>query len=261
MPYTMTEGDGMYSKVGTSRILPNEIAQHIISLIEEKKLMPGDKLPGELLLAKQFGVSRPTIREAIRSLASNNIVVVGRGKGTFVSATPGLSSDPLGLKFIKDKNILINMLEARLLMEPGTAKLAALRASPEDIASLDACIVRMETREFDQKTSLEDDVFFHIGIAEATKNPIIERLIPIIVESNTIMYRETVKEAKHHFFAVAAHRRIFEAISAHDAERAFAEMKRHIEDTLIETRDIRMRGNGSSDLHANQPETPLPARS
>ena len=77
----------MYRKIKNQSRLSHEVAGQIKELIRKEKLKPGDKLPNEMQLAELFGVSRPTIREAAKSLVSQNIIKILRGKGTFVSET------------------------------------------------------------------------------------------------------------------------------------------------------------------------------
>ena len=101
--------------------LSNEVSNLIIEMIQDNKYEPGSKLPNEMELSEMFNVSRTTIREAIKSLASNNIVEIVRGKGTFVAEKPGLVNDPLGVSFIRDKNLILSLFETRLLIEPKVA--------------------------------------------------------------------------------------------------------------------------------------------
>ncbi len=100
----------MYRRIKNQNRLSDEVANRIKELILKKKLRPGNKLPNEMQLAELFGVSRPTIREAVKSLVSQNIIMILRGKGTFVSETPGIASDPLGLDFLIDDNFHVSPL-------------------------------------------------------------------------------------------------------------------------------------------------------
>ena len=87
----------------SSRPLAEQVAQKIKDYILEEKLKAGDKLPTETALAKEMGVARSTVREAIKRLESQNILTVRHGAGSFVTDQPGLADDPLGLDFIEDK--------------------------------------------------------------------------------------------------------------------------------------------------------------
>ena len=118
----------------SSRPLAEQVAQRIKDYILEEKLKSGDKLPTETALAREMGVARSTVREAIKRLESQNILTVRHGAGSFVTDQPGLADDPLGLDFIEDKERLaFDLLEVRNIIEPAIAALAARHATPEDI--------------------------------------------------------------------------------------------------------------------------------
>ena len=99
--------------------LPKKIAEDIIAFILEENLQPGDKLPNETVLCERLNVGRSSLREAMRALASRNIVTIRQGSGTYVASSTGVINDPLGLNFIKNKQKLIHdLMEIRFLLEP-----------------------------------------------------------------------------------------------------------------------------------------------
>ena len=129
----------------SSRPLAEQVAQKIKDYILEEKLKAGDKLPTETALAKEMGVARSTVREAIKRLESQNILTVRHGAGSFVTDQPGLADDPLGLDFIEDKERLaFDLLEVRNIIEPAIAALAAHHATPEQIAEMEQLYNQME---------------------------------------------------------------------------------------------------------------------
>lgn len=85
------------------RNLPQKISEDIISFILNEHLQPGDKLPNEAHLAKELNIGRSSLREAMKLLASRNIVTIKQGSGTYVASSPGVVDDPLGFTFIPDK--------------------------------------------------------------------------------------------------------------------------------------------------------------
>ena len=208
------------------------IIEQFVDMIKEGKLKSGERLPPERTLAEMFNVSRTTIREAIKSLASNNIVEIVRGKGTFVAEKPGLVNDPLGVNFIRDKNVIISLFETRLLIEPKVAYLAAQRATAEDITKLEKLLISMEEVIASKENHRDIDIEFHTNIAKATQNPIIERIIPIIIESITEGYFETVNVPGSAHKALQYHYKIFRAIKAKDPYGAEKAMKDHLNETL-----------------------------
>ena len=96
------------------RNLPQKISEDIISFILNEHLQPGDKLPNEAHLAKELNIGRSSLREAMKLLASRNIVTIKQGSGTYVASSPGVVDDPLGFTFIPDKKKLVqDLLEVR----------------------------------------------------------------------------------------------------------------------------------------------------
>ena len=111
----------------SSRPLAEQVAQRIKDYILEEKLKSGDKLPTETALAREMGVARSTVREAIKRLESQNILTVRHGAGSFVTDQPGLADDPLGLDFIEDKERLaFDLLEVRNIIEPEEYRVVGL---------------------------------------------------------------------------------------------------------------------------------------
>ncbi len=99
-----------------------------------RKFTTRDKLPNETVLCERLNVGRSSLREAMRALASRNIVTIRQGSGTYVASSTGVINDPLGLNFIKNKQKLIHdLMEIRFLLEPSIAALAAMHAEDKEI--------------------------------------------------------------------------------------------------------------------------------
>ena len=98
-----------------SDVLPMATAQKVKTMIIQRDMKPGDRLPTETELAERFGVSRSTLREAMKFLRAENVVVIRQGSGTFVSAGTGIGEDPLGLHFTNQEKLLENLFETRML--------------------------------------------------------------------------------------------------------------------------------------------------
>ena len=126
-------------------------------------------------------MGRSTIREAVKLLSSKGIVEVRRGSGTYVLATALGVGDPLGLSSVQDKTALaLDLVNVRLLLEPGIAEMAANNATDEDIVRLRRLCERVEAKIHDGDRYIEDDIAFHTCVAESGKNMVVEQLIPII---------------------------------------------------------------------------------
>lgn len=149
-------------------------------IVAEGQPGPGEKLPNELELSQELGVSRTTLREAIRSLVTQGVLEVRRGKGTFVSGQVGEIEDFGfgGLERVKGQ--LRDLFELRSIFEPQAARLACLRATEEEMADIlargedvDRCIRLGQDRT-------EADREFHAAIVRATHNSFMMRLLPMI---------------------------------------------------------------------------------
>ena len=211
----------------SSRPLAEQVAQRIKDYILEEKLKSGDKLPTETALAREMGVARSTVREAIKRLESQNILTVRHGAGSFVTDQPGLADDPLGLDFIEDKERLaFDLLEVRNIIEPAIAALAARHATPEDIERLRRLCERVEAKIHEGDRYIEDDIAFHTCIAESSKNLVVGQLIPVI--DTAVMMFVNVTHKKLIDETIMTHRMITEAIARHDPLGARSAMVMHL---------------------------------
>ena len=150
------------------------------TIVVEQQLQPGEKLPNELELAQQLGVSRATLREAIRTLADRGVLEVRRGKGTFVSPQVEEIGD-FGFSSLEQvRGQLRDLFELRSMFEPRCAALACRRAAPEELsdilekgAAVERCIRAGRDRT-------QADQAFHTAIVRAAHNEFLLRLLPII---------------------------------------------------------------------------------
>ena len=114
--------------------LVDTTADQLISLILEKNMQPGDKLPTEAELTVLLGVGRSTVREAVRRLVTRNILEVRQGSGTFMSDKRGIPEDPLGVTLMGDDlQVALQLSDLRLTLEPEFAAIAAMKATKKQI--------------------------------------------------------------------------------------------------------------------------------
>ena len=149
-------------------------------IVAEGQLKPGDKLPNEVELSRQLGVSRATLREAIRDLTVQGILEVRRGKGTFVSRQAGEVEDFGFDRLGRIKGQLRDLFELRSIFEPKAAALACRRATEKELADIldkgravEQCIRAGQDRT-------QTDRAFHTAIVRAAHNEFMARLLPII---------------------------------------------------------------------------------
>lgn len=219
--------------------LPERLADAVIDIILSDGLQQGDRLPNEADLAGRLGAGRSSVREAMKLLASRNIVTVRQGSGTYVASTPGLVDDPLGFTFVRDKRALArDLLEVRILIEPTVASMAAQRATGDDVERISACVDEVERLCETGEDHAEADMAFHRAIALSSGNMVVPRLIPIIASAIPVFIDVTgnVLVAE----TVETHRAVAEAIASHDAVAAHDAMYLH----LIYNRRQLARDNG-----------------
>ena len=193
-----------------NKLLAEQVEDEIYHYILDTPLEPGTKLPNEFELGEKFGVGRSTVREAVKLLSSKGIVEVRRGSGTYVVTTAKGLSDPLNLRSVQDKNALaLDLVNVRLLLEPGMAEMAALNASDEDIERIQRLCDRVESKIHSGDLYIEDDIAFHTCIAESSKNMVVEQLIPII--DTAVMMFVNVTHKKLTEETILTHRKIDKA--------------------------------------------------
>lgn len=207
--------------------LAEQVADHILNYIIDHDLDAGAKLPNEFDLAESIGVGRSTVREAVKILVSRNIVEIRRGAGTFVSEERGISEDPLGLTFIKDKtHLAMDLLSVRLMLEPEIARMAAENASKDQIEQLHRQCDKVEDMICQGKNHIQEDIIFHKLIAGCSGNVVVEKLVPIINSSIALFVDVTNGKLKQE--TIETHREIVEAIANGDGERAKCSMSMHL---------------------------------
>lgn len=212
-----------------SQNIANQISDMIFL---EKRYGPNDKLPNENKLAEELGVSRTTIREAVKTLVANGVLTVIRGRGTFVTANPSAQNDPFGISYLEDKkNLVLNWFEVRLILEPANVRLVVERASDEEIQEIIACEQKTAQLILSGESYAKADQQFHAAIARATHNSVIELMLPAIESSvydaiHTATYTGTHERAAEN--ALTNHRNIAHFIEQRDADGAALAMYYHI---------------------------------
>jgi len=172
---------GGAAAVAMKKMLSEQVANDIVEMITiEKRFRVGDKLPNEYELSKMLGVSRTTLRDAIRFLVAHNILEVCRGRGTFVANNQDLCKDDGygGLEHIHPQ--AKDAYEVRLMLEPLIARLATERATERELEKiLEYGEVAGEKQKKNQNYYIEEQQF-HNAITKATHNDFLTQLLPII---------------------------------------------------------------------------------
>lgn len=208
-----------------------EVIFQLREMIHRGELRPGDRLPPERDLAKLLGVSRPTLRDGIRSLAAVGVLQARRGAGTFVvkaEGSPALDSNPLRLMASLHGFTPDEMFEARISLEMAISGLAAERATGDQLASMSEEIAEMFASLDDPEQFLVHDMRFHQTVATASGNRILTSLMNMVATILFDVRRKTVKRAKDLKESAEMHRTIYRAIRKRNAEAASEAMRDHL---------------------------------
>ena len=208
----------VYTKVA------EQLQAHIID-----ELKPGDMLPPERELVHMFGVSRSTIRDAIRRLETVGLLEPRQGIGTVVRdiSADAVVAPVAGVLLQKRKNIN-ELLDVRMIIEPALARRAALHASPEQIEELANLLDRQEQKISQGELATEEDSNFHFTIALAADNSVMLKLVHVLMDSLHELRERSLEVGGRQPKSLAAHRRVLEAIKQGDAAAAEAAMRRHV---------------------------------
>ena len=207
-----------------------EVFSQIHELIKEGRFKARDQLPSERELAETFKVSRTSVREALRALESQGLIVSRTGTGNFVADLPVESLvGPLARLLIDEKKALADVFEMRKLIEPHIAALAAERATRNDIAQLKRIVAKQSAAVRRGGTGVEADAELHFTIGRATRNQALQKLVSGLMEMLSRSREESLQTDERRESSIDAHRRIIAAIEKHDKARARSEMLRHIE--------------------------------
>ena len=215
----------------TKNLSERVIDQLYSMIVIDQIFLPGDKLPNENVLSEQLNVSRATLREAISSLVAQGVLVVQRGKGTFVAEN--VNDDTKGFMSLDRAHMRLKDLYAmRLIFEPMCAALACKRASDEEITEI--CNQGKKViRQIQNKGSWSDsDQIFHTLIVKASHNEFIIRLFPIINDAvnETMVLGKDMKQLQN--LTIADNESIIDQLSRRDADGARCAMDLHMRHTI-----------------------------
>lgn len=236
---SLPTGAGIFRPVSVGRI-SEIIVEQIRDLMRQGQLKPGDRLPPERDLCERFGVSRVTVREALRMLESSGLVQirVGARGGAFVTAP---SSDRVG-EGLTDMLTLsaisaADVTEVRMVLEVGIVPIVCERATEQDLADLEEICARSEAALKSGEYSMQLSLEFHARVAEATHNP----AVVMLVESFREPIRMSLEQAREVApqmgdLGTREHERFIDAIRRREPEAATKIMREHLERTASRVR-------------------------
>lgn len=239
-----------FKSVGKSQLLSQRVEEEIEEAIRTRSLSPGARLPSELELCEQFGVSRSAVREALRVLSARGLVRIEKGRGMFVNeVSADTVSNPMELYLFMNygQEDSLHVIHARQLIEPHIAEQAALHHSAKDAERLRKDIEDLKNCTGSMKELSDLDMSFHMHIAKACGNPIVPLLLDPIhrmmprIKATVYAAIGDAKDA-----AVEWHGNILEAILEGDPEKARECMSKHLEiaEEHVQTALAKTRSNG-----------------
>ena len=220
------------------KMLADKVADSIYKMIKtENKFEAGEKLPNENEMAKMFGVSRTTLRESVKILATAGVLEIKRGRGTFVSKNI-VNVDKTELENINSYKIkLVDLFEVRLAIEPEVAFWAAQRATDDEIAEIEKRGLAVEKTLIMHKDRTDDELLFHKSIAEAAHNEFMIELLPMIFKAieRGVAISEQITEISDD--TLYDHRSIVRFLKKRDAEGARTAMRLHLIHAMCSMRE------------------------
>ena len=211
--------------------LYEQIADYLEEMIlQDENVRKEEKLPSEQALAEKFGVSRNVIREALKILKERGLIDPRNGTGSYITKPrSGNISDVLSRIVVMDNVRDEDIYEIRSILESSSCKAAALRATDEQLSEMQEFLDRLEDRNISVQERREADFAFHVAIAKATGNPLIE----VFVKAMRNLWIEMIEKG---IFveggiedAVLRHNRIMDALKKHDSELAERMMQEHLD--------------------------------
>jgi GntR family transcriptional regulator, transcriptional repressor for pyruvate dehydrogenase complex len=218
----------------TKRLTYEIVYEEIKSRIKQGTWKSGDQIPTVFMLAEEMGVGVSSVREAIRVLAKQKILSVEQGRGTFVAKDLESRVSPSERVDFLEKATMLQLTEARLIIEPELAYLAAENASDEEITMIQKAANGMNEKVSKNKDFFDEDMEFHFLIAKVSRNEVLMHMINAIKDLLVDSRRKTMKIKEVNKRSAHFHVLIADAIAQKNPTQARTLMKTHIEDVLFE---------------------------
>src|SRR6187200_2165379 len=213
-----------------AEVMANElVVRHVRELIIRGKFRPGQRLPPERELVRDIGVSRTSVRDGLETLAAKGLLLIRHGSGTFVADCPlVLDSEPLSLLAALHGFTRKQMFEARRTLEVSIARMAAERATAEQLAAISDAVSAMFATCDDPQAFLVQDIRFHAAVGSASGNPILASVVEMISAMFYEQRRKTADRRRDLRPVADAHWHIYQAIRDREPGRAANLMSEHL---------------------------------
>lgn len=231
------------AKLAVPPRLADAVSDAIATALFDGRISPGEALPAEGEIAREFGVSKPIAREALRQLAAAGLISTQQGK---VARAKALNGEPLeriyGYAVRSSLERLREANEMRRVIETGIARLAAERRAKAGLAAMERALADMQRALGDPAAFTEADILFHLGLALATGNAMIrvqmEGLRSVQREVSEVFSRRANRTEADWTATIDRHRALYEAIAAGDADLAERRIVAHFEAADIASLEV-----------------------
>jgi len=220
------------AKSGFETISRNKVYQEIARQLERhitEQLKPGDLLPPERQLVEMLGVSRGSVRDAIRTLELKGLLEPRQGFGTVVRK-PEPERDPLTRALLDRRKRVLELIEVRKIIEPALAARAAQHATAEELAEMKDIVARQQVKAQSGQPATAEDSEFHYSLALACDNGAILKLVDALMDLLHDTREYSLQNQGRQEKSLAGHRRILAALERRDAVAAEAAMRRHLQE-------------------------------
>jgi GntR family transcriptional repressor for pyruvate dehydrogenase complex len=240
-------GNSMAVNFGTlqKEALSEKIAERLLSLIKEKQLKPGDRLPPERELAVTMGVSRPSLREALRALSIMHIIENRQGSGTYItSLQPETLVEHLDFIIALNDQSFLDLFQARKILEVGLASIAAQTITSNELDELKGCLDRAADEIDDPEAFLQSDLELHQRILDSAQNQLLALFMKSINDLNIASRRRTGESLKVREQTLKDHRLILSALRTHDAQLSGQAMRDHLDHVEQHLKEMSVESKG-----------------
>jgi GntR family transcriptional regulator, transcriptional repressor for pyruvate dehydrogenase complex len=221
------------ARVEFEAIPRNKVYQAVAKQLERRiteELKPGDLLPPERKLVQMLGVSRGSVRDAIRSLELMGLLEPRQGIGTLVCSPDATPANPLANALLEKQKVVAELIDVRKIIEPSLAGRAALHVSRAEIADMEDILVRQEEKVRQGELGIDEDSEFHYSIALASNNSAILRVVDVLMDLLRETREHSLQGEGRQERSLAGHRRILSALKRGDSAAAEAAMRRHLQE-------------------------------
>jgi len=221
------------TRVGFAAIPRNRVYQEVARQLERRiteELKPGDLLPPERELVQMLGVSRGSVRDAIRSLQVMGLVVPRQGIGTVVRDPGASPANPLAAALLQRQKTVEELLDVRKMIEPALAGRAASHASPNELAEMEQILLRQAAKIDRGELTVDEDSEFHYAIALAANNNTILKVVDTLMDELRETREHALQVGGRPQASLAGHRNILACLKNSDVAGAEAAMLRHLQE-------------------------------